>query len=95
MTRVVPLFLVLARMSDRCQFLLLTLPGSHTFVPCLYEDIKERTFFLGVNTATLPYSKEISCPYCVSCKMLKAPKGFSDAGSPQFGEMQVDVCNAV
>ena len=47
--------------------------GTHSFLPCLFEDMKQQTHWFGMNDFG-NYSKEVSCPYCVSCRVLKAQK---------------------
>ena len=64
--------------------------GKHSFVPCLYEEAKERTVWLGTNPATENF-KEVDCPYCISCKTLKVPKGISNQIDVGLSEMTYDL----
>jgi hypothetical protein len=48
--------------------------GLHNFVPCLYEDLKEQTFWVGPSDAVTK-TLEVPCPHCVSCKVQKALRG--------------------
>lgn len=36
--------------------------GKHSFLPCVHEEVQERTFWLGTNAASAT-SKTIDCPY--------------------------------